>query len=215
MKTAKLLAGSIAACGWMVLVSACSIMSPQPDNTKFFVLTSTAGASAGSTTPAAAASDTSTLGIGVGPIKLPQYLRRPEVVTRTSPSELTLSDTERWAEPLDSAFARVLSENLSQLLGTQQVVTFPWYNSGQIDYAVQVNVMRFETDPKGKPELVAQWSIRGGLSGKVLIARESDVIGSAETANPSPSAGLSQVLGSLSQEIASQIVQLKAQRKRG
>ena len=151
MKTAKPLAGSIAAWSWMVLLSACSIMAPQPDNTKFFVLTSTAGASSGSAAPATGGSSPSNLVIGVGPIKLPQYLRRPEVVTRTSPSELTLSDTDRWAEPLDSAFVRVLSENLSQLLGTQQVVTFPWYNSSQIDYAVQVNVMRFETDPKGKP----------------------------------------------------------------
>jgi len=210
MKAVKSLAGSIATWSLMVLLTACSIMSPQPDNTKFFVLTSTAGA-----VPATGGSSTSTLVIGVGPIKFPQYLRRPEVVTRTSPSEVELSNTDRWAEPLDSAFARVLSQNLSQLLGTQQVVTFPWYNSGQIDYAVQVNVMRFETDPKGKAELQAQWSIRDAHSGKVLIARESDVTGSAEAAGPSPSAGLSQVLGSLSQEIASQIVQLKALRKPG
>lgn len=209
------LAGSIAAWSWIFLLSACSIMAPQPENTKFFVLTPTAGVSAGGAASVAAASATSNLVIGVGPLKFPQYLRGPEVVTRTGPSELALSDTERWAEPLDSGFARVLSDNLSRLLGTQQVVTFPWYNPGQIDYAVQVNVMRFETDPKGKPELQAQWSIRDAHSGKVLIARESDVAGPAEAAGPSPSAGLSQVLGSLSQEIASQIVQLKAQRKPG
>ncbi len=212
MKTARSLAGSIVVCSWMVWLSACSVMSPQPDNTKFFVLTSTANASAGSATPAAAASATSTLVIGVGPIKFPQYLRRPEIVTRTSPSEVELSNTDRWAEPLDNAFARVLSENLSQLLGTQQVVTFPWYNSSQIDYAVQVNVMRFESDLKSTPELKAQWSIRDAHSGKVLAARESDITGAAD---PSPSAGLSQALGGLSQEIASEIIRLNRQRTSG
>ena len=213
MKTAVTsLAGSIVAWSWMVLLSACSIMAPQPDNTKFFVLTSTAGASAGSAAPAAAASTTSNLVIGVGPIKFPQYLRRPEIVTRTSPSEVALSDTERWAEPLDSAFARVLSENLSRLLGTQQVSSFPWYDSSRIDYAVQVAVVRFETDKDGKPELDARWSIRDARSGKTLAAKESDITGAP---GPSPSAGLSQVLGSLSQEIASRIAEFSQRRKGG
>ena len=72
--------------------------------------------------------------------------------------------------------------------------------------------MRFESDPKGKPELKAQWSIRNAHSGKVLLARESDIAGSAD---PSPSAGLRQALGSLSPEIASQIIRLNQQRTRG
>jgi len=212
MKTVRSLAGSIAVWSWIVVLSGCSVLSPQPDTTKFFVLTSIANASAGSATPAAAVNATSSLVIGVGPIKFPQYLRRPEIVTRTSPSEVELSNTDHWAEPLDSAFARVLSENLSRLLGTQQVVTFPWYNSGQIDYAVQVNVMRFETDLKGTPELEAQWSIQDAHSGKVLVARESGITGAADSSH---STGLSQALGSLSQEIASQIIRLNQQRTRG
>jgi uncharacterized lipoprotein YmbA len=209
MKTARALAGAIAVCGGMVLLSACSVLAPQPDKTKFFVLNSI-GSGSGSAT--ASAGSTSALTIGVGPITLPQYLRRPEVVIRVSPSEIELSNTDRWAEPIESAFARVLSENLSQILGTRQVITFPWYNSAQIDYAVQVNVMRFETDPKGKPELDAQWTIRDARSGKILAGRDSDLTGAAE---PSPSAGLSQTLGSLSQEIASEISRLNQQHKNG
>ena len=215
MKAVKSLAGSIANWSWMVLLGACSIMSPQPENTKFLILTSTAVASATGTAPLAASGSASNLVIGVGPITFPDYLRRPEVVTRIGPSEISLSDRERWAEPLDSAFARVLSDNLSQLLGTQQVATFPWYNSSRIDYAVQINVMRFETGPKGKPELDAQWSIRDARSGKVLLAKESDISGPLADADSSPSAGLSQVLGTLSQEIASEIIRLNQQRKLG
>jgi len=191
-------------------LSACTVLSPQPDKTKFFVLTSAVG-SAPDAAPADGSS-ASNLAIGVGPIKLPQYLRRPEVVTRTSPSELALSDTDRWAEPLESGFVRVLSENLSRQLGTQRIVTFPWYSSSRLDYQVQINVKRFETDSKGKPELDAQWSIRDGRGTKMLVARESDISEPPDPGDPSPSVGLSQALSSLSQQIASQIAALNQQR---
>ena len=215
MKRAGSLAGSIAAaCGFAITLAGCTVLAPQPDPTRFFVLTSMRKNKANDDAPAAAHAN-STLSIGVGPVKLPQYLRRPEVVTRTSPSEVSLSNTDRWAEPLESAFTRVLSENLSQLLGTQQVMTFPWYNSNQLNYQVQVNVSRFETDPKGKPELDAQWSIRDGSGTKILAARESAIVEPANPADPSPSTGLSHALSSLSREIAAQIVQLNHHRARG
>jgi uncharacterized lipoprotein YmbA len=217
MKTAGSLAGLVAAaCGLTILLAACTVLAPQPDPTRFFVLTSMRKNKASDDAPSpATANVTSTLSIGVGPVKLPQYLRRPEVVTRTSPSQVALSSTDRWAEPLESAFTRVLSENLSQLLGTQQVVTFPWYNSNQLNYQIQVNVSRFETDPKGMPELEAQWSIRDGSGTRILAAKESDIVEPADPADPSPSTGLSHALSSLSREIAAQIVQLNRRHARG
>jgi uncharacterized lipoprotein YmbA len=216
MKTARSLAGSIIAWAWILLLSACSVLPPpQPDRTKYFVLTSIAGAKDPVAPATTVVSGTSTLIVGLGPIKFPQYLRRPEVVTRTSPSQVSISDTDRWAEPLDSGFARVMSENLSQLLGTQQIVTFPWYNPNRLDYQVVVNVRRFETDAKGQPELDAQWDIRDGHGTKLLAARESDITAPADPGDPSPSAGLSQALGSLSREIASEITQLNQQSKLG
>jgi len=216
MKTARSLAGSIALWAWMLLLSACTVLPPpQPDRTKYFVLTSIAGAKDPAAPSATVVSGTSNLVVGLGPIKFPQYLRRPEVVTRTSASEISISDTDRWAEPLDSGFTRVMSENLSQILGTQQIVVFPWYNSNRLDYQVIVNVRRFETDSKGQPELDAQWTIRNGHGTKLLASRESDITTPADPGDPSPSFGLSQAVGSLSREIASQISQLNRQRQQG
>jgi uncharacterized protein len=199
----------IAACAWLFVVAGCSILSPQPERTKFFVLTSTTGDSATGTAPAAG-SGTSNLVIGVGPIEFPDYLRRPEVVTRTSPTTVELSDVDRWAEPLDSAFARVLSENLSRLLGTQRMVTYPWYKSTRVDYQVECNVIHFETDSSGGSHLHAQWTIRDG-AGKLLIAKESDITDTEASSDKSPSASLSHELGNLSQQIASQIRSLNQQ----
>jgi uncharacterized lipoprotein YmbA len=37
--------------------------------------------------------------IGVGPVHLPEYLDRPEIVTRINPNELKLAEFDIWAEP--------------------------------------------------------------------------------------------------------------------
>ena len=202
----------IAACAWLFVVAGCSILSPQPERTKFFVLTSITGESATGTTPATG-SGTSNLVIGIGPIGFPDYLRRPEVVTRTSPTTVEISDVDRWAEPLDTAFARVLSEDLSRLLGTQRIVAYPWYQSNRVDYQLECNVIHFETDSKGASELHAQWSIRDG-AGKLLIARESDITDTEASGDKSPSASLSHDLGNFSQQIASQIRELNQQHEK-
>lgn len=199
----------IGACAWLFVIAGCSILSPQPDRTKFFVLTAVTDAGA-TGTPPAAANGTSELVIGVGPIGFPDYLRRPEVVTRTSPTTVELSDVDRWAEPLDSAFARVLSEDLSRLLGTQRIVAYPWYQSNRVDYQVECDVIHFETGSNGGSQLHAQWSIRDG-AGKLLIARESDITDTEASSDKSPSASLSHDLGNLSQQIATQIKELNQQ----
>ena len=199
----------IAACAWLFVIAGCSILSPQPDHTKYFVLTAVTDAGA-TGTASAAANGTSSLVIGIGPIGFPDYLRRPDVVTRTSPTTVEISDVNRWAEPLDSAFARVLSEELSRLLGTQRMIAYPWYKSDRVDYQVECNVIHFETDANGGSQLHAQWSIRDG-AGKLLIARESDITDAEASGDKSPSASLSHDLGDLSQQIATQVKELNHQ----
>ncbi|MCK7492219.1 MAG: PqiC family protein [Comamonadaceae bacterium] len=65
---------------------------------------------------------------------LPDYLDRLQVVTRTPSGELAVSDTQRWAEPLQEGLIRVLDENLSALLGTERIVRFPWPRSLAPEY---------------------------------------------------------------------------------
>ena len=89
--------------------------------------------------------------IGLGPIKLPEYLDRDEVVTRVGPNRLELSDKDRWAEPLNDNFRQVLAQDLTQSLGTHSVIFFPWVGTTHIDYQVRIDVYRFETDPTPTP----------------------------------------------------------------
>ncbi len=129
---------NLLALGVCLASTACSPLAPRPDDSKFFILNPISDGAAAAVSPVSA---TQSLTIGIGPIEFPDYLRRLEVVTRTSANELDLSSDKRWGEPLDRNFARVLSENLSQLLNTQQLERYPWSRRTEVDY--QVSGRRF------------------------------------------------------------------------
>ena len=127
---------------WLALsaLSACSsVLSPVPDKSRFFLLTPIAQSDAGS----AGQGNTSGLTLGLGPVKFPAYLDRSEVVTRVEPNRVVVSENDHWAEPLKTNFTRVLSQNLSVLLGGSQILSFPWYSSTHLDYQVVIDVQRF------------------------------------------------------------------------
>jgi uncharacterized protein len=185
--------------------AACSPLAPQPDHSKFFILNPISDAAAPGKAPVSA---TQSLTIGIGPIEFPDYLRRLDVVTRTSANELDLSPNKRWGEPLDKNFARVLSENLSQLLNTQQLERYPWPRKTEVDYQVTVDVLRFETSSDGQSQLIAHWVIKDGRTGKDLAASETKASAPVGQGEAGPSAALSSDLATLSQEIAARITAL-------
>ncbi|HVN63522.1 MAG TPA: ABC-type transport auxiliary lipoprotein family protein, partial [Candidatus Binataceae bacterium] len=79
----SLLAAGALAC---TIAGCSSLLAPRPDPTKFYVLTP-----ASETTAPAPQSSAGEFVLGLGPIKLPAYLDRAEVVTRAVPNRLDLS----------------------------------------------------------------------------------------------------------------------------
>jgi uncharacterized protein len=192
--------------GACAIVAGCSVLSPQPDRSEFFILAPVSG-SAGMAATASTSAD-SQLTIGVGPIDFPDYLRRLPVVTRVAPNRIELSDERRWAEPLDKNFVRVFSENLATLLDTQQIEKYPWSLRTKVDYQIEINVQRFETTSDGQAQLVASWIIRDGPSDKILYASETTTGAPAGADEASASSALSGDLATLSKEIASRVTKL-------
>ena len=84
------------------------------------------------------------LSIGVGPVTIPQMLDRPQIVSRTGPYTLQIDEFHRWAGRLNEDFARVLAENISLMLATEQVDVYPWDVSFKPRYQVILEVQRFE-----------------------------------------------------------------------
>jgi uncharacterized lipoprotein YmbA len=59
----------------------------------------------------------------VGPVDLPDYLRRAQILLLTDEVEYKPSAQGRWAEPLEAAVTRVTVENLASALGGGQVAS--------------------------------------------------------------------------------------------
>jgi uncharacterized lipoprotein YmbA len=95
----------------------------------------------------------------VGPITLPKYLDRPQIVTRVSPNQLSLGEFDRWAEPLQDNVSRVLAENLARLIPTDQILVQTWPRSAALDYQIQVEVLHFDGWLGGESALTARWSV--------------------------------------------------------
>ncbi|MCK5554281.1 MAG: membrane integrity-associated transporter subunit PqiC [Deltaproteobacteria bacterium] len=146
------------------------------------------------------------LAIGVGPIKLPEHLDRPQIVTRTSSNQLELAEFDRWAGSLKDDFSRVLSENLSILLATDRVTVYPWRKSVPIEYQVAVDVARFDAELGGNAWLIARWTVFGGRDKKVLFMERARISEpSSDQGYEAMVAAQSRALAQLSREIADAI----------
>ena len=113
------------------------------------------------------------ISIGVGPVSFPDYLDRPQIVTRVGPNELSIEEYHRWAGPLEDNFKRILAENLSILLDTDRVATFPWQDSTNVTFQVKVDVLQLDGSLGGQAVLIARWTIYGKDGKKALIMQKS------------------------------------------
>lgn len=96
--------------------------------------------------------------LGIGPVSIPNLLDRRQIVTRVNDTEVHVAPFSRWAEPLAENISRVLSENVSLILNTDQVFVHPWFGSLP-DYQVKIDVIRFDSPLKGEAILSAGWQV--------------------------------------------------------
>jgi uncharacterized protein len=185
------------ACGGIVAAAAgCSILAPRPDLTRYYVLTPAAD-------PAVEKPRTSTLVVGLGPVTLPAYLDRPQMVTRVDENRISIADADRWAEPLDGAFARVLGQDIAASAGVQVVSRFPWPPGSAVVYQIEIEVARFESRADGSAELAARWSLRDVRTKALMLARDFGVERQAASKErPAMVASLSECVAALGAEIA-------------
>jgi uncharacterized lipoprotein YmbA len=146
---------------------------------------------------------TSDLSVGVGPVTLPPYLDRPQLVTRAGSNRAVLAEFDSWVEPLQGMFARVLAENLALLLGTDDVLTLPQRRALALDYQVEVDVTRFDVDTGGNAVLDARWWVLGRDGERILRSGRSTISEPTQVGDYTAAAGaLSRALGAMSLEIA-------------
>ena len=147
--------------------------------------------------------------VGVGPIKMPRYLDRPQIVTSSGESEIFLSENDRWAEPLTDNFTRVIAQNLYALRCAKNVVTYPWSPSISCDYVVKAEVLRMDGTLGGTASLEVWWSIADGVRKGQLVSKRSNY--NEPTKGPGYAAlveAQNRALGDFSREIAEELMKL-------
>ena len=144
--------------------------------------------------------------VGLGPIRLPEYLDRPQIVTRLGPNEVRFAEYERWAAPLAGSFSSILAENLSNLPGTDLIALYPWKSTTRIGCRVEIEVSRFDGKPGDSVWLQSQWTIFSKDRKQVLGTKTSSL---SEPVNGSGYEALvaaqSRALAALGREIAQAI----------
>jgi len=149
--------------------------------------------------------------LGLGPVRFPAYLDRLEMVTRIDENRLAISDTSRWAAPLDAAFTRILAQDLSSRMPDSRVALYPWYNDSVPDFQITIDVQRFDVTAQGLAKLEASWTIKDAKANALLYSTSSAFTRSAGGLKPAePAAALSQTVADFSTQIAWRLQQIGA-----
>ncbi|UEM02643.1 PqiC family protein [Skermanella rosea] len=135
------------------LVAACAATLPPPDLHVLSSLPREAATGPGS--PAAARGPA----VGVEQANIPEYLDRPEIVTRSGANTIQVSQGDRWGQRLQGDVTRVVADNLRGLLPSDNVFVLPLRRREQLTYTVTLDVTSFERDASGDAVLNAYWSV--------------------------------------------------------
>lgn len=150
--------------------------------------------------------DNHTVAVKIGPISIPDTLDQPQIITRTGQNSLVADEFNRWSGDFQSDIQRIIGENISILLPTNQVMLSQEINLLPYDFQVIVNVRKFDGTLGGAITLNADWTVAGKGKEKPVIAKKSVLQKSTDGADyQAYVATQSQLLEKLSQEIADEI----------
>jgi len=117
--------------------------------------------------------------IGLGPIRLPEYLDRFQMVVAVSENKYKLIDGHRWAEKLDQNISLALFKTLPGQLGTDKMIRYPWPQRPGVDFQVKIDILELNIDQDGQSQLIAQWSIKS--KDKTILNKRSTFTAQAST----------------------------------
>ena len=141
--------------------------------------------------------------VGIGPVEVPAYVDRDNMVIHANQTELELLQFDRWAEPLTHNLSRVLVENVSEHLTNLGVTVVRWDDGLPVNYRFQVEFTRFDIMKEGKVSLVARWILFATDNQETLAIKTSRFSGSGTPENyGSLVSEMSRHVASLSREMA-------------
>lgn len=149
MKNHRTILQLLATTATCALIAGC-LFRPANVTTRQFVLTPRP--------PASPPREPSPLALGLGAIKLPEYLLRSSLAVRKGEHEIEYLENSLWAERLDLSFQRAVAANLGPQLPGSRIQLSTWLGN-EVTLAVFVHVDRFDVDAQGNGTLIARWRI--------------------------------------------------------
>lgn len=148
----------------------------------------------------------SNIGIGIGNIELPDYLRKPQIVTYSKNNEITFDEYNRWAEPLDENITRILTENLAVMIPTNNIYLFMWPKENPNIFQISIGIDMFGLLPDSTVVLNTRWSISGSNKKSLLLTEKSEYKEKAASLDYGHiSSIMSNLIAKLSEDIASEV----------
>lgn len=144
--------------------------------------------------------------VSVGPIILPDSLKRPQIAIRTNDNQMGFSEFHKWAGPLKDDTKRILAENIGILLAEEGATVSTDELLIEPDYRVVVNINRFDGIPGETARLNAVWTLKDQKGQKTVAMIQSLI--TEEMAGPDYLDlvnAQSRTLAALSREIAEEI----------
>jgi uncharacterized lipoprotein YmbA len=146
------------------------------------------------------------LAIGVGPIKMADYLSKSRIVTRIDDNMIGQAEFDQWSGSLKNNIINVLADNIGSLLNTEKIYVHPWRSFVPMDCQVIIEITRFDGELGKQVNLEARWNVLKSKEKAIVDNKWSSIEVSIDTPGY---AGLvaaeSRALGKLSREIAESI----------
>lgn len=186
----------------LALVAGCSVIETRSDPSRFYVLEPAAPAPKPESAP-----KPWPFALAVAEVRVPGYLDRPQIVTRTEGSRVTFSEFHRWPEPLEKGMTRVFSESLAARLGATRLVRTPSLDTWRDGVIVHLDTLRFDGALGGPVTLVSRWRAASVATGETLVCGERTVTVMSESSGyDAYVAALGAALDRLAGEIAAEML---------
>lgn len=196
---------------WMIILlggCASTLIGEGSPPTRYFILSPLTLPETSGSNLAAADPEVS---VAVEPLVIPSYLNRSQIVIMNSASELSISEFNQWGENLRDNLSRVLVENLSLLLDSDQIYLMPGLKRQEPDFRVMVRIVQFERTDKGTVQLTVRWKLQD-QSGKQILFREGSVLAGEQVGKedyPAIAIAMSHLLSEFSRRMAETIQRYK------
>ncbi|MBV8360397.1 MAG: membrane integrity-associated transporter subunit PqiC [Deltaproteobacteria bacterium] len=114
------------------------------------------------------------LPLQISHVSIPAVLDRESLVEWTRTGELKMSDTNRWAAPLDEMIRDVLAADLRHKLPGLVLLPGDPIETGETRVIV-VNVMHFAPDDSQRVVMLADWSLMSGQPAEPILTRSETI----------------------------------------